>query len=327
MVGVAWRYAMVLLQHGGLSLLQLNRMVGVAWRLITYRVPTSWSGKYEWLIALVLILLLPSGVVSPLLSGSVDWVSEDTYLGNKASPVLGGFGLRLYTESDWWWVKNDEGSRVGTVYTALGYAAQAWFDGHSNGSDWGRHRYVAWEDAALNTIVEDVPMPYIDNHSISCNIQFEPWVDDIFREPYRTFYTTVSFFNTVGISIFFKEKEAQFPANEQPAGVITDAWKFAVLVARGSDLKKEGCFSIATSRWDVLPEPHMALKHVSGADTVTAGHWVYLLIKGSIKALSRATLSPHTKGKKSPTSSCCSCQRDRSGFRWLIAALNLDATR
>ncbi|RPB19918.1 hypothetical protein L211DRAFT_895626 [Terfezia boudieri ATCC MYA-4762] len=264
MMGVAWRCAMVLLQHDGLNLGQLNRMV-------SYRVPTAWTGKYAWLIALVLILLLPSRVVSPLLSGSIDWVAEDAYvMGNEASQILGGFGLRLYTESDWWWVKNDQGSRVGAVYTALGYAAQAFFDGQSNGSDWGRHRYIAWDDAALNTIVEDVPMPYIDIHSISWDNQFETWTDDIFREPYRTFYTSLSFFNTVGISIFFKEKDAQFPASEQPARVITDAWKFAVLVGRGSDQQKQDCLSIATSRWDGLSESHMTLKHISGADNCWA---------------------------------------------------------
>jgi len=253
-MGVAWRGAMVLLQYDGLNLSQLNWM-------ISYRIPTSWSGKHAWSIALALVLVLPSTLISPLVSGSVDWVAEEAYESAEASSIPGGFGLRVYTEEDWLWVKNDTGTRVGSLYSALGYATQAWFDGQSNGSNWGQHRYVAWEEAALHTIVQDVPMPYIDIHSISWDSQFDPWVEDIFREPYSTFQTRNSFLNAVGVSVFFKAKDAQFPANEQPARVITDVWKAAVLVGRGGP-NQGSCFSTTTSRWDGLSQSSMGLKYV-----------------------------------------------------------------
>jgi len=248
MMGVAWRGAIVLLQHDGLSLSQLKNMV-------TYRIPTSLSGKHARSIGLALMLLLPLTVISPLLSGSVDWVAGNAYGSTEVSSIRGGFGLRHSTAEHWYYVRNYPFSRQGTVFVALGFAAQAWPSGGLNTSDGGWHRYVAWREAELYTMVQHVPMPFIGVHSISWDSKIEYWVEDILHEPTSALHTTNAFGLDRGNSLFFKVKNATFPDCDQPARVITDTWKAAVLVGK---YPQDNCLSMATKRWNGFSESRTA---------------------------------------------------------------------
>jgi len=57
-----WQCAMILLQHDGLSLGQLDKM-------ISYRIPTTYSGRHSIKIALVMLMMFPSTYIAPLPSG------------------------------------------------------------------------------------------------------------------------------------------------------------------------------------------------------------------------------------------------------------------
>jgi len=74
---------MILLQNDGLTLKQLNT-------IISYQLPSIWSGKHAWLIALVLLIMVPSGFIAPVLSGAIDWKPAVRY--EYAAPVRRRFG-------------------------------------------------------------------------------------------------------------------------------------------------------------------------------------------------------------------------------------------
>jgi len=239
MMGVAWRAAMVLLQHDGLTLSQLNTM-------ITYRVPATWSGQHAWLIALALMILLPPTFISPLLSGSVDWVEGDGP-GSNTSEVKAGFGLRQYKEADWDKVSRLPEARLGVLYCALGYAAQAWCGPDSTRYYWGWHRYVAWEEATINTIVYNVPMPFIELQ-ISWDGKINDTTRQTLRQPSSLSHADLPFSEVVGNALFFKTQNTSFPTipTEEPPSAISDTYKVAVLLSTDN---QSDCSAITEPAW------------------------------------------------------------------------------
>jgi len=247
MLGMAWRAAMVLLQHDGLNLSQLNTM-------ISYRIPTSLSGKHTWSVAIVLLMLLPSTFISPLLSGSVDWVQGNTPDGSVTANLPAGFGLRRFLGGDWEHLSSPQ-NKLAVLGAALGHAGQAWTGVKSNKTNWGQHRYVAVQDAPVSTIVEDVPMPFIDIHEISWDreSEVEGWVWHKTQDPGSNSRAGLPFFFGVGNAIFFKTRNDAYPNPYRGrARVIRDTWHLAVMVARSFDFdpREKNCVAATIERWD-----------------------------------------------------------------------------
>jgi len=248
-VSATWRAAMILLQHDGLNLGQLNTM-------ISYRLPTSWTGTHAWTIALALILLLPSAFISPLLSGSVDWVAANSTDISAGSPIRAGFGLR--DGVNWTGFRGKQGWWVYSQRVGLGLATHIWFDTQLGGSHWGRHRYAAWEDAPVHTIIEDVPMPFINIHSIVWESQFEPWEVDIVNDPNLVFRATPGYLMAPGNCLFFKAGHPRIPTStpSKPV-VIRDTWKVAVVVGLSSGTS---CLNGTREAWDELSDHGVAIQ-------------------------------------------------------------------
>jgi len=225
---VAWRCVMILLQNDGLNLSQIDRM-------ISYRLPSAWSGKHAWIIVLVLLMMHPSGFVAPLLSGSIDWELVIKY--EDTNPVDGGFKAPNDPPRAWAAVSYEPVESLLTLVQALGRASAAWLDGASaqNLTSLDTHRYVSLSQASVGVVVKDVPIPVLEVHSISWSDPLEDWVNQIVLEQTRILYTpggdkrNQSY--TIGNAILF-QKETTPPTTPEPTEIAATTRKIAVLVAR-----------------------------------------------------------------------------------------------
>jgi len=229
-LSMVWRCAMILLQHGGLSLGQLDKM-------LSYRIPTSLSGKYSLPIAVALLMMLPSAYVAPVLSGSVNWqglVIHDTF------PA--GFGSRPGSEaSDYWQrFRTDSNVRWEVTRKALAHASILWADiGPSSREARAqdhRFRYIAKQESVVGTIVEQAPMPYIKVESVAWDKVWAAGVEEILEtnKSDKYFYTNSAIEGTwaVGTSLLFQPEPQPLPEQALPDGVLyaTKEWGIAVLV-------------------------------------------------------------------------------------------------
>jgi len=182
-ISAVWRCAITLLQHDGLSLGQLDSM-------LSHRIPTSFSGKYSLPIAMALLMMLPSAFIAPILSGTVD--SEGAV---HQSTILAGFGSSVSPRSDDYWerFKSSADVRRGVVLEALAYGSALWADIRRQDKEAGinghRYRYVPDHnnDTVVGTIVEQVPMPYIQVKSLTWDQQLTPEIKDILGNSTRRF--------------------------------------------------------------------------------------------------------------------------------------------
>ena len=187
-VSMVWRCAMILLQHGGLSLGQLDKM-------LSYRIPTSLSGKYSLPIAIALLMILPSAYVAPILSGSVNWqglVLHDTF------PA--GFGSRPGSESSDYWqrFRTDFNVRWEVTRKGLAHASILWADIGPSSREARvqdhRFRYIAKQESVVGTIVEQAPVPYIKVESVAWDKVWTARVEEILEtdESNERFYTSLA---------------------------------------------------------------------------------------------------------------------------------------
>jgi len=230
MVSTVWRCAVILLQHGILDLSQLNTM-------ITYRIPSAWSGKHAWSIVLVLVFMFPAAYNTPIVSGSVDWVTSVVY--DNSTTLPGGFGSYDRTESFWYQFRTSDIAQQELLFNALGNAALSW---SANGT--GQYRFIARRDAPVGSLLENVPVPYIEIHRISWDKDWEEWALQIVLDQKQILYAmgrTVNghTFNR-GNAVLF-DQNISFPGSErQPATILSAKKKVAVLIGGGTGSVNEG---------------------------------------------------------------------------------------
>ena len=228
---VTWRCAMILLQNDGLKLSQLNTM-------IAYRLPSVCTGRHTWLIALVLLMMVPSGFITPLLSGSIDWKSRTEY--EDTTSVRGGFGpdqTGLVPNDSWVAGTPDANFALAILMTAIGIASVTWVDEtpYQNVSSVGKYRYIPTDPAPIHTEVKDVPIPVIEVHSISWRDTLEDWAVDLVLHQTKIIYTSKDSvrqqsFN-IGNGILFHNKTT-FPDSEGSTKIASTTRKIAVLAER-----------------------------------------------------------------------------------------------
>jgi len=260
MVSGIWRCAIILLEHDGLHLHQLSNMIG-------YRIPTAWSGRYTGCTAIVLVMMLPSTLIAPLLSGSVNWFAvvctgyDHTSSGHNHSTTLsGGFGsLRRY-EGEYSYAKQWDdvfdptmpSRRSELLMRAIGFFSTGW---SPDEVDFRENRYIANQEAVINTTVFDVPMPYIEIHSLTWDKVVDTWVKEIVKNQTLIMHARdppwppghqVRYF---GSTILFGENNS-LPTGlpSGPPQTITTSKKISVL--SGDPRMDGGCLGDVPRHWD-----------------------------------------------------------------------------
>ena len=242
MVSTVWRCTIVLLQHDGLDLLQLNTM-------ITYRIPSVWSGRRAWPIVLALVFMFPAVYNTPLVSGSVDWVTSIVY--DNSTTLLGGFGS--YSRSDRFWDEfkgpDIDLARLDFLFNAPGNAALTWSDDKSAAGT-GQYRFIARKAAPVGSLVENVAVPYVEVHRISWDQDREEWALEKLFNQSQILYAigrsvTGHTFNT-GNAVLFDQNIAFPPSERQNATILSAKKQVAVLIAggAGTELDEWNCRNI-----------------------------------------------------------------------------------
>ena len=244
-LSVLWRCAIILLQHDGLDLRQLSRM-------IAYRIPIAWGGRYTWSTATVLAMMLPSTVISPLLSGSLNWSAATGYNHNNFTSLPGGFGsLRRDPDVSYskQWVQKIE-PHMQTARRELLMRAFGFFSsGCSPVEDVREARYIAIQQAPINTIVFNVPMPYIEVHSLTWDKALEPWVQAIIDDPTKIVRAASGYVLFLGTTLLFG-RDNSLPAahpDSTPPKIITTSKKIAIL--SGDHRRNGGYLGDSSHNW------------------------------------------------------------------------------
>jgi len=113
-----WNYVFALLENDGLKLRTFSRIMN--WKILP---PTGCKTKgLGVLVVLTLICILPQNLISPLLTGSVNWnIGSDV-----GDPVQVASGVPFALNSEWYWYLKQDFSRRQYVYRAAGLAGLAW---------------------------------------------------------------------------------------------------------------------------------------------------------------------------------------------------------
>jgi len=273
---LVWRCTAILLQHDGLSLGQLDAM-------LSYRVPIVLSGKYSIPTAMALVMMLPSAFISPILSGSVNWEGA-IYRSNLSA----GFGSSA--RSAHFWQRFQSGSRavcLEVVRNALTHATVLW--GNIRPEDRlhsPKYRYVPRDDAAVGTIVERVPMPYITVESLTWDEELLPGIDyNLTAGPHLYGDTRDGSAVAIGSTMLFRPTVQQLPHQVLPNNVLYagQEWKIAVVVGNNvtyiaaTGAEDFSCSTHGWSLWDpvdsaiTLLEPFPAACWAVGTIKLTAG--------------------------------------------------------
>jgi hypothetical protein len=97
----AWRCAFILLE-AGLDLQQFSRTV-------SWRMPTEFKGQNSVTVTLVLLLIFPSTVITPIVTGAIDWQAAFSFKdGGSLMSVLVGANSSIW----YWYLWHDQGSRI-----------------------------------------------------------------------------------------------------------------------------------------------------------------------------------------------------------------------
>jgi hypothetical protein len=172
-----WRCAMVLMEKSGLKIQQISGVVGGwPWAPVARR-PWPWGRghRVEWLVALILLCLLPQPFIEPLFSGSVDWNVSFDY----QSPVTVNSKDPTAKSSVWFWYNRQGIDRKNAIRRAGGVASSTWAAFDSQQSQDGAFktpggiacRHVTPNSAPVNSTLRDATLPCIYIHDIAWSDQ------------------------------------------------------------------------------------------------------------------------------------------------------------
>jgi len=156
---LAWMCAFILLEKSSLDLLQFNRMVSlrVPWP------PSIGSGWYSLIVTIALLLMLPSTLVTPLLSGAVDW--KNVHVQVDAGNVT--ITSAIFENDNWLWYQNHQDVRAKMADRAVGLAGLAWSNIEHRDDQGCRHVVPQNGNLPVNSTVVDATIPCIQFHEIS----------------------------------------------------------------------------------------------------------------------------------------------------------------
>lgn len=171
-----WRSAFMLMDEPpGLKASDLGHVASASF-LVLFDWWLPWkprpSGWQTFTIVLIW-LLVPASVLSPLITGAVNWQSTNIWVdGGLVTPMYGGPG----PSSSWYWYLDPLG-QLGLpnvifghepTNTAVGHVGLTW--GNSQQPDAGRCRLVMYENSIpLNSTASNATIPCIEIHDISYN--------------------------------------------------------------------------------------------------------------------------------------------------------------
>ena len=152
----AWRCALILLETRGITLRQFSRM-------------TSWpayllGGSADAYIAtLILLLLVPANLVSPVITGSIGWNNAGQLIATTFNHTWPG------TSEDWAWIPILGGIKAQEL--ALFAATRAEFGWQSFGGNgtWSSRLFIYGNKQLMpvNSVVDNVTLPFLEIHDIS----------------------------------------------------------------------------------------------------------------------------------------------------------------
>ena len=240
---------MILLQHDGLALSQLDNM-------ISYRIPTTWSGRHSNKMALVMLMMFPSTFIAPLASGSIDWRSTQMYKADSRL-VRGGFGKDNF---DWFFgshqMKQNKQWKLGLA--ALGHAIRFWDLSHDdlNRDLEGTYWYIARDEALPSTQVENAPMPFIEVHSITWDDKWADWAENIVFDQRKIRYGGAPDrqTNTLGSGMIFDSNTTLPTSLPDSAKVFEGRKKVAMLASRTPHIHEGNCTAAAALIWDDMEQ-------------------------------------------------------------------------
>jgi len=238
---------MILLQHDGLSLGQLDNM-------ISYRIPTTWSGRHSIKMALVILMMFPSPYIAPLVSGAIDWRSTEMYQAHSET-VIGGFGRFEWDEvSDWFFNDHMLSSyQFALASGAFQCAVQSWdFINGDLMCPEGTYRYIAIQAAKPTTRVENVPMPFIKVHSITWDDNWPAWAQSIVFDQRKIRYGAVfdSPLNFASSGMVF-DNDTTLPNSLLNSATVFEARKkVAMVTSHGENLLGSNCTATFAGLWD-----------------------------------------------------------------------------
>lgn len=155
---IIWNCAFILLEKRGLTLPQVNR-------IMSFYVPPLPKSYTEGLVVLLLFLVIPQQLISPLLSGAVDWSPSFDYSTTLQSTAAGS------PESNplsWFWYYYITADRRGSVRRAAGMTTLAW---GVSAPDRQHSRHVLNDDPSrsipINSTLYNAVVPCIQIHSIT----------------------------------------------------------------------------------------------------------------------------------------------------------------
>ena len=153
----AWRCALILLETQGVTLFQFNRMVSwPAYFLI---------GSTDAIMAtLILLLLVPANLVTPVLTGAVGW--RNVVGGVVATPVQHA-GPAAMDGGFYWYSLGGAGTRS-LALSAAGRAGASWLEFGKNITRSSRLVALSRQRIMpINSTVDNVTLPFLEVHSIS----------------------------------------------------------------------------------------------------------------------------------------------------------------
>lgn len=164
----AWRCAFIVLEADGLTLSEFNRVV--SWRVLWPRMSAM-----SLTISLVLLSMLPSMIVAPVLSGAVDWRSQDMIVSNKTVRYDNAMARR---DDQWYWFLNHLNNRKIFAKRAAGFSIVAWTDPDATDKTC-RHVMANSASMPLNSEVENATIPCLVVHGIDWDKAPEKTTTDI----------------------------------------------------------------------------------------------------------------------------------------------------
>jgi hypothetical protein len=152
---IIWNCVFILLEKLGLSLDEIQR-------ILTFSIPPFQKSGSVLLVGMLLILVIPQQLISPLLSGALDWGYGFEF---GAKPTLVQAGDSSASPLAWYWYYYSTRNRQASVRRAAAYASIAW---DNSTTDRNHCRHIMNDvGIPINSSAVDVVIPCIQIHSIT----------------------------------------------------------------------------------------------------------------------------------------------------------------